>query len=391
MKRTTVPGWITIALVLPVLLLYSRPAGAQDGLKPEITGYLKELGQLAFDNDLGTLRYDNIIHHRIESEWTFSEQWEFRADLRTRLLNGYSVLNAPGLADYYGSDPNFLDLSWVWLDTDHTLMHSTIDRLHVSYFRGPWEVHLGRQRINWAKTLVWSPNDLFNNYAFLDFDYEERPGVDALSARYNWSYASSVEASIRFADAFNEMTIAAMLRTTWRSYDLQVIAGHYLEHMALGGGWAGYIGGAGFRGEVTYFHPEDRFFGDAGHVTAAAGFDYMFSNSLYAQGELLYNGGYREAGNPLTELIRPPTATDLFPARTGMFLNGTYPLHPLVNVSLGFMNSFDRSIYIIIPQVTISLTENTDLLILSQLLKGSVFNNALETPNLLFFRLKWSY
>ena len=28
--------------------------------------------------------------------------------------------------------------------------------------------------------LVWNPNDLFNAFSFVDFDYEERPGSDAL-------------------------------------------------------------------------------------------------------------------------------------------------------------------------------------------------------------------
>ena len=346
---------------------------------------------MSVDNALSTLRYENIVHHRFETEWTLSDHFEIRADLRTRLLHGYSVNHTPGLDRFYETDPNFLDLAWVWFDRDHALLHSNIDRLHLSYIDGPFEMHAGRQRINWGRTYVWNPNDLFNAYAFLDFDYEERPGVDAFSVQYNWSYASSVEAGMRVADSFDRSVIAGMVRSSWGSYDIQVAGGHYLEYATLGIGWAGYIRDAGFKGEISYFHPEERFFEETGHVTATTGLDYMLPNGLYLQGELLYNGGFRTQTDPLRELVQPPSADNLFIAKSGFFLNGSFQVHPLVGASLGLLGSFDRPIVIIIPQITLSVTDNIDFLLLSQLLKGSVFREAIDTPNLLFFRLKWSY
>lgn len=383
--------FIVLLTAGPFPLAAQTGSGNNSPFELSLGGYLKELGQLSFDNDFSTVHYDNIIHHRIESEWVFSDQLEFQADMRTRLLHGYSIQNTPGISRFYDRDPNYLDLSWVWFETDNSLMHSNIDRLHLSYFKGPWEVHAGRQRINWGRTLVWNPNDLFNAYAFLDFDYEERRGVDALRVQYNWSYASSIETGIRLADRFENMVIAGIARTNWGNYDIQVTGGHYLDFLTLGGGWAGYLGETGFKGEISYFHPENRFFEQSGHFTATAGFDYMFSNSLYLQSELLYNGGYRQSFNPLDELVRPPSADDLFIARSGYFLNGSYPLHPLINASIGFLGSFDRALVIIMPRVSVSITQDMDLLVLSQLLRGSVFRNSIETPNLLFFRFRYSY
>lgn len=357
----------------------------------DISGYVKELGQLSVDNDFSTVRYDNILHHRIESKWDLTDNIEFRADFRTQLLNGYSVNNTPGLRQFYEEDVNYIDLSWVWFNAEHFLMHSNIDRIHASYINGPWEVHAGRQRVNWSRTLVWSPNDLFNNYAYLDFDYEERPGVDGLTAQYNWSYASSAELSYQIADSFDRSVIGGMVRVSSGGYDLQFIGGHYREHAVIGGGWAGYINEAGFKGEVSYFHPEEDFFNQTGHFTATAGFDYMFTNGIYLQSELLYNGGYNRRGNPLNTLVQPPSADNLFIANSGFFLNSSYQIHPLVSGNLGFMGSFDQSIFIAIPQITFSIAEDVDLLLLSQLLKGAVFRESVETPNLFFFRLKWSY
>lgn len=384
---------LTILLTLLLISIFNAPIQAQDNSEfdIELGGYLKELGQLSVDNGFSEVRYDNILHHRIESNWTLSNHFEFKADLRTRLLNGYTVNNTPGLEQRYEQDANYFDLSWVWFNTDHSLMHSNIDRLHLNYINGPWEVHAGRQRVNWGRTFVWNPNDLFNNYAFLNFDYEERPGVDALTAQYNWGYASNVEVGYRLADSWEESVLAGMVRTTWGSYDIQFTGGHYLDNITLGTGWAGYLGNAGLKGEISYFHPEDRFFKDTGHFTATAGIDYMLPSGLYLQSELLYNGGYNPAGNPLNTLVQPPSADNLFIAKSGFFLNGSYQFHPLVSGNLGFMGSFDRPLFIAIPQVSVSVTENIDFLVLSQLLKGSVFNQSIETPNLFYFRLKFSY
>lgn len=378
---------------LLLLFALSGTGNAQDGsdFDLELSGYLKELAQISADNALERIRYDNTLHHRLESEWSVFGVLEARADMRTRLLNGYSVKNTSGLEDLHENDPGYLDLSWVWYGGDRSLLHSGIDRLHLSYYPGEFEFHAGRQRINWGRTYVWNPNDLFNQYAFLNFDYEERPGVDALNARYSWSYASGIEASYMPGHSYGSTAMAAMLRESLGNYDIQLIWGYYRRQVVAGGGWSGYMGDAGFKGEISWFHPEEELLERGGYVTATMGWDYMLPSGLYLQGELLYNGGYRPADTPLTELGRPPSADNLFIARSGWFLNGSRQLHPLLNAGMGVMGSFDRSLLILMPRLTYSLSDNLELLVLSQLLKGRVFSRSVETPNLFFVRLKFSY
>ena len=244
-KREGSGGFSLLFLLL--ILLLPTTIEAQN-LDADFSGYVKELGSISLSNDLKTIRYDNILHYRIESEFDLGEHFEFRADIRTRLFNGWTVNNTPGYGDFLENDPGYFDLSHTWIDGDHAVLNSAIDRLHLSYFNGPWEVHLGRQRINWGKTMVWNPNDLFNAYAYLDFDYEERPGTDALYASYSWSYASSVEAGYRFGESLDESVIAGMFRGNVGEYDIQLIAGNYLENLAIGAGWSGYLNTAGFKG-----------------------------------------------------------------------------------------------------------------------------------------------
>ncbi|MDZ7807831.1 MAG: hypothetical protein U5K71_12050 [Gracilimonas sp.] len=314
---------------------------------------------------------------------------------RTRLFNGWTVVRTPGYGDFLPGDTGYFDLSHTWIDSGSYCLLNTSsgDRLQVSYMNGPWEIHAGRQRINsgFMKTLVWNPNDLFNAYAYLDFDYEERPGTDAMYASYSWSYASSVEAGYRIGNSIDESVIAGMLRGNIGEYDLQLIAGNYAEDLAFGVGWSGYLKNTGFRGELSYFHPRKNFFDETGHLTSTIGADHMFKNGVYGSAELLYNGGWNRSVNPVAQLTRPPSASDLFIAETGYFLNAAFQVDPLTSISGGVMGSFDRKMIILIPQVTRSLSENIDLLILSQLLKGSVFTDLIETPNMIYFRLKYSY
>lgn len=380
-------------LLLPVVLLviFSFSVKAQLNETVQISGHFKELGQLSVTNDFSTFRYDNFLQNRFETKWTFSPNFTLNADLRTRLLNGYTVQNMPGLKQFYANDPNYMDLSWVWVDADQSLLHSQIDRLHVSYFVGDLELYAGRHRVNWGKTMAWNPNDLFNNFAFLDFDYEERPGVDAISAVYNLGFASSVEAAVKFANSFDKMVIAGMYRTNIHTYDLQAIAGHYENKIALGLGWSGYIKDAGFKGEATYFQPEENFLKTAGTLTSTVGFDYMFGNGLYGQAEFLYNGGYDHKNASLAALTRPPRADNLFISKTGYLINGSYQINPLLKASMGAMGSFTQNMVILFPQLNYSLAENLDLMLTSQLLKGKEFSKTTATPNVFFIRFKWSY
>jgi hypothetical protein len=62
---------------------------------------------------------------------------------------------------------------------------------YLDYTAGKWQFRVGRQRINWGVNLVWNPNDVFNSFSYFDFDYEERPGSDAVRVQYYTGTTSS--------------------------------------------------------------------------------------------------------------------------------------------------------------------------------------------------------
>ncbi|EMR01984.1 hypothetical protein [Cesiribacter andamanensis] len=387
------------------LLLLAVPclAGAQEadtlGAFPEektplvrLDGYVKELAMLSFTNQLTNVQYDNIIHSRLNSHWTFGPRLTGKADLRVRLFNGSTVRNTPGYGGVLGEDQGVMDLSWVPLDQPQALLHAQIDRLYLDWEEEKWSLRAGRQRVNWGKTYVWNPNDLFNAFAYLDFDYEERPGADAIRFQYYSSFASGYELAYQPHRDWSRSIVGGMYRGNYKGYDYQLLAAHYRQELALGGGWAGNIKTLGFKGEATYFRSEGRFLKEPGYLLASMGLDYAFSNSLYVQAEGLYNG---------SPLVRQPgvglfgssqiAANNLFPSRAALFLNASYPLHPLVAVSLGGIQGFEQDLRIIIPSVTVSIRENLAFLLMAQLLQARELRELRLNQNFLFGRIKWSF
>jgi len=134
-------------------------------------------------------------------------------------------------------------------------LNSTIDRALINYSKGKWDITLGRQRVNWGMNLVWNPNDIFNTYNFLDFDYEERPGSDALRVQYYLGDFSKIEVSAKKGRSKDDYIIAGMYKFNISSYDIQFITGVYQKDWMFGAGWAGNLKDAGFKGEISYFVP----------------------------------------------------------------------------------------------------------------------------------------
>jgi len=375
-----------------LLFFFATPIIAQE--KPplvQVNGYLKELGTFSTDNRLNKKFYDNLIHNRINSTWNISPRIELKADLRTRVFHGHTVEFFPNYVDFLEQDNGVMDMSWVWIREADGLVHSTIDRLYLNYSAEKWQLSIGRQRINWGQNYVWNSNDIFNTYSYLDFDYEERPGADAIRFQYYKGYASGFEIAFAPRETWEESVAAFLIKTNVLNYDFQFLAGYYQQELALGMGWAGNIKGAGFKGELTYFHPEQNLQDTTGYISASIGLDYVFANGLYLQGEFLYNGAWQEGTNPALILAEPLPANNLFPAKTVLFINVSYPISPIVSLGTGVIKSPTNDLHIIVPSATISLTQSTDFFITAQLFRSPAMEAVMETNNAVFARLKYSF
>jgi hypothetical protein len=203
--------------VLLLVLLLPTALSAQDSgeKKFQVRGYVKFLQSNSFAPIPGldtTLKFtDNLIHNRLNLHYYPGERWKIAVESRNRLFWGDQV-RQPGYGDLVDQYNGLLDLSVRWVDEGGFLLHSIIDRAYVNYSHKKWDVTVGRQRINWGVNLIWNPNDIFNAYNFLDFDYEERPGRDAIRVQYFPGSLSRAEVAFAPADSLENSVGAALYR-----------------------------------------------------------------------------------------------------------------------------------------------------------------------------------
>ena len=175
-----------------------------------------------------------------------------------------------------------------WVDRRSLLIHSQVDRLFFSAAFKQTELRLGRQRINWGIANVWNPNDLFNAFNFLDYNYEERPGSDAVRVMHNLSNTAVMEAAVSPSKTKKNTVAAALYKWNRWKYDFQVLLGYFKNSLASGGGWAGSIGDAGFKGEITWFHDLEDSVREKDSFSGTLMTDYSFKNSWYGSAGVLY-------------------------------------------------------------------------------------------------------
>ena len=389
-----------ISIVFPILLF----AQAEKPSKWQIQGYLKYLNSSVFvPTDQSPLPIltskkilinDNLLHNRLKFKYFANNQLTFHAELRNRLFWGDQVrftLLAGG--DFLegvdlGSD-DYLDWSLGHQNNSGYALHTTIDRFYAEWIKGQWEVRLGRQRVNWGISTIWNPNDIFNAYNFTDFDYEERPGSDALRIKHYLGFASSIEIAVNAFDKKEEFVGAAKANFHTGTYDWQVLAGVIKEHLTIGGGWAGNLGNASLKGETSWFYPLSSDSLD-NSLALTLGIDYTFENQLYVNSGILYNsnGTTGSGGNLLSFQL---SARNLYPYKYSILSQWVYPINPLLNGAVIFVYSpSDAHALFFNPVLTYSLSQNWDLDLVGQLFfqKTEKYRSEVQAG---FVRIKWSF
>lgn len=370
-----------LSLLLIASVVRAQTFGTDDVQPFTIRGYVKEMPALSLNKDFADATFMNILHNRMNFRWNIAAHLHFAAEGRNRFFFNEMFKEFAMYKDILEQDPGWLDMSWVWLSKGSWIGHTNIDRFCLDWNKNSWQVRVGRQRINWGVNLVSNPNDLFNTYSFFDFDYPERPGADAVRVQYFFGDMSRVQVAVSPARNSRKMVAAAMLNLNLWSYDFQALAGYYRNRLALGGGWAGHIGGAGFKGEATWFYDVEETPGTSrGNIVAAFGFDYMFGFGTYALVEFLYNGGYQRIPADGVIMITQPLRPDnIMFSEFAITLSAQHPFSSVFGGGLSLMALPDIEAAFVMPGLNYSVMPNLDLEFVSQIFiggKNSIFEEA---------------
>jgi hypothetical protein len=337
------------------------------------------------------------LNNRLNLNWYLTDKIQFQLGLRTnyvfgdlvyelnkRMDNAYNELNI--------KDPGWANLSHAWHQDANGVLFSNIDRMFFQYNGEKISLTLGRQRINWGINMVWQPNDIFNSFNYLDFNYPERPGSDAIRLQYYTGMTSSLEFAYKI-DHLNHSTYAAKYAFNHWNYDFQLIAGRMNDEYWVGGiGFSGNIGGAGINGEASYYLPKEGI-NLTKTVIATLGGNYMFKNNILLNIGGLYNsaGTTKKAARSMFTLMENITALDYTPSLIALFGNASYPINPLINIDLTTMvNPFDASFYIG-PALNISISDNVSLYFIAQSFWGEEGTEYGDIGKMYFSRLQWNF
>lgn len=359
-----------------------------------LNGYIKYMNTTMF-NDLDSVwLVDNLIHNRLNYRWYINDKFTLAIEMRNRFIYGDLVKFIDGYAKSIEEDNGYLNfLTNNITDGSSYVLNTAFDRAYLEFNSNNWVVTFGRQRINWGQAFAWNPNDIFNSYSFFDFDYEERPGSDALRIQYYPNFTSVAEAAIKI-DKDNNITAAGLYRFNKWSYDIQALGGIIdTSDYVIGAGWSGSIWDFGFNGEFSYFHPQKNFSDSSGVVILSAGLSYMFNNSLNVSIEGNYNDYFDKLN--ITSFndfyFMPLSVKTTSYSKFSWFGQITYPIHPLLNgtIAVMYFPSLGNG-YFLMPSLSYSVSNNFECALYAQRFEGK-FDGQYDKMTMLFLRFRYSF
>lgn len=391
MKRLNKRYWLFFILFFILWNIHGQDSTRVD--KFHLKGYMKFLSVGINSELLNTFLSEQYFHNRLMAEWEPVKNLEVHAALRARFFYGSLLKVIPGFGESISKNANdYFDLDWLIIDNEKYTFHTVLDRLYIQYNISKWEIAAGRQRINWGIATLWNPNDVFNIYNFTDFDYEERPGSDALRITWYKNWNTSVEVAAKMADSLQASVIATRVKFGIGTYDIQGILGNYYDNLAIGGGFAGNLWNGSLKGEFTFFLPWE---GKDKDLTFAGTVEYQRFTSfdLFYTVGFLYNS--TGTGQSIVNLFTyQPSAQNIYPYKYSAFIQGTYTITPLLTSGLAVVYSFNENHPMFIsPTITYSAAQNFDVSLTGQIMaENSASGKPYKSPLQAFYlRFKYSF
>ena len=359
--------------------------GVSQKLNPSfsLNGYVKYLPAY-MDYSFFESENNHLIHNRINFRGYFGDNLSIGLELRNRIF----FSDIPSIP--IQGDEGLVNMSYFIVREDNFVFNSMIDRLWLKYQKDKIEISIGRQRVNWGVNTIWNNNDLFNAYNFIDFDYIERPGSDVVRFIYTEDNLSSFEL-VYMPNERKGYTLAGLYKLNSFGYDFQVLAANYFNDIVLGGGWAGNIQNAGFKGELSYFFDKENI---KNSLSFSSSLDYSTKNGFYFLGSYLYNSNGMNESNFLSLIninANVLSPKNLMPSKHSYLLQVSKPITPPLNSSFNILYGQGIKLLYISPTFSYDINSRLDAGIISQFF---FLDNFGDFKNLLkgyYLQLKYSF
>ena len=353
--RTSIALLLALALVLP-----SQVAAEEI----DLGGYLKSFltaGKTFFSETY------YLVTHRLRARAVYYPvpELEFRAMIDNQIGwgNYYSTQQYAVVRPF--EDRSYVDMTLDPYEGSDMRWRATVHRLYMRYSVERADFTLGRQRIAWGSGRIWNPTDLFNPNSPLSVEPAEKRGADGVRLALRPCGNLSLEAAWAIGADEGDLRWGLRGGTTIGSYDVSLMGGRFRDRDVVGVDFTGYIGDAGFRGEIAHSHEPG-----CGYLQAVLSYQYTFSGGLDVLAEYLYNGGRIEVFDleDAEEIATYDSITTL--NRHYLALRFSKELHPLIGGSLlGIADIEDGGVFLF-PMITYSMAQDLDFTIGGQFFFG---------------------
>ena len=384
-----------VLIALRIILVWSSCNGtlfAQNG-NSEFSGYIQSLTQWGLSSDSSSAWILGNVQNRLQLKWNPNEQNRFRLEIRNRLLWGDLYAQYPELVDQIGIDPSWVDLNFHYRLKSNLIANHTIDRLYWNGIFGMWNVTVGRQRIHWGMHNAWNPNDLFNTHNFLDFDYFERSGTDALRIQGSIGMESSLEFAFHPARSNQKQILGMRYNSHVGTYDIQWISAYFQGEFSFGGAWAGPIGGSLWKTEWSVFTGKETNMQNIQTAwVVATSLEYSFPKQWYVSASILIQSDW--SSSTVFTSIDPAlsvTPKSLFPSPITGMLQGSKTVDDRWNIQLMALYASENNVFLLYPGITMDAGNQTLLEFRGQLIRSD--GNKHDHPFLqnYYLTFKWNF
>jgi hypothetical protein len=222
-------------------------------------------GDSVFREILGSTALDANLEARLKGS-ARRDHWDFSLDYQFIAIHADSLKLAaalPGEAllpnSVISDDRRWWDLTYSSDDGDKTAFVHRLDRLSVGFTTDHMVWRFGRQAISWGNGLMFTPMDVFNPFDPAAVDKEYKTGDDMLYGQYLFNSGNDLQgvAIVRRHPQTGDVeqdqsSLAVKYHGFLGMNEFDLLAAEHFGDRLLGLGGAANIGGAVWRGDLTW-------------------------------------------------------------------------------------------------------------------------------------------
>jgi hypothetical protein len=322
-SRQLLTLWLAFAVMGSATLLVTLPAdaNASDLVSGHVKYQFNYLGfpqNSAFRDVLGSSAFDNNLEARIKFNYR-RDRWDFKADYQFIAIYSDTLELARSFPDsplpvnsVINDDRRWWDLTYSFGDDQKNEFVHRLDRLSVGYTTDHTVWRFGRQAISWGNGMIFSPMDIFNPFDPAAVDKEYKTGDDMLYGQYLFNNGNDLQGVAvvrrdpRTGDVESDQSSLALKYHGFLGMnEFDLLAAQHFGDQVLGAGGIANIGGAVWRGDLTWTHTDfDKVF------SAATSLSYSWNwggKNISGLLEYYYNGfGQKNGAYAPADLLDNP-------------------------------------------------------------------------------------